>query len=121
MVLWDEPLTVAGRGSLQDELLRAAGAENVAGDSAIPYPHFSVERLLARDPEALVLPAHGDSAFGGGAHVERWRRRHPGMAAVRANRILSIDADLLLRPGPRVGAGLEALARALHPERFVER
>jgi iron complex transport system substrate-binding protein len=41
------------------------------------------------------------------------------MTAVRDGRILPMLADLLItRPGPRIVEGLEALAQAIHPDRF---
>src|SRR6266542_2511697 len=38
--------------------------------------------------------------------------------AVLSNRVYKIDGDHLSRPGPRLVDGLEAMARALHPEAF---
>ena len=41
------------------------------------------------------------------------------MAAVRAGRVVPVAADVLItRPGPRIVEGLEALAAAIHPDRF---
>ncbi|MDT8436426.1 MAG: hypothetical protein RRA92_06675, partial [Gemmatimonadota bacterium] len=45
--------------------------------------------------------------------------RRPGwnaLRAVRAGRVVPVDADLLHRPGPRVGEAARALALALHPD-----
>jgi ABC-type Fe3+-hydroxamate transport system substrate-binding protein len=39
------------------------------------------------------------------------------LEAVRTGRVVTID-DRLLTPGPGVGAGLVAVARALHPDAF---
>ena len=41
---------------------------------------------------------------------------HGSLAAVRSGRVVSIDAALLSRPGPRIVEGLAHLARLLHPE-----
>ena len=41
------------------------------------------------------------------------------MAAVKDDRVLPLPEDILItRPGPRIVDGLEALARAIHPEAF---
>jgi iron complex transport system substrate-binding protein len=41
------------------------------------------------------------------------------MTAVQDGRIVVVLDDLVItRPGPRIVDGLEALARAIHPERF---
>ena len=38
------------------------------------------------------------------------------LTAVREGRIFEVNADLISRPGPRVGEGIEELAAALHAE-----
>ena len=40
--------------------------------------------------------------------------------AVLAGRVYKINDDHLMRPGPRSVDGLEAMARALHPEAFKQ-
>jgi iron complex transport system substrate-binding protein len=40
--------------------------------------------------------------------------------AVLGGRVYKINDDYLARPGPRLGDGLEAMARALHPEAFKQ-
>ena len=41
------------------------------------------------------------------------------MTAVRDGRIVvMLDDPVITRPGPRIIDGLEAMARAIHPERF---
>jgi iron complex transport system substrate-binding protein len=105
-----EPLIVAGAGSHVGDLLRAAGGENLAGDSTQPFPIYSLERMVARAPAVVVLGSHG-TAPTPRAPLERLAAR----LGERAFRIVEIDGDLLFRPGPRVADGVEALARALRP------
>jgi iron complex transport system substrate-binding protein len=38
--------------------------------------------------------------------------------AVRKKRVVVVPANLVNRAGPRVAQGLEAIARALHPDAF---
>ena len=40
------------------------------------------------------------------------------IAAVKNNRILAIEPNLINRPGPRVGEAAEAYAKLVHPELF---
>jgi iron complex transport system substrate-binding protein len=111
----DPLLYTAGPGSFLNDLIVRAGGVNIAADTGRPWPKISAERILLRNPDVILL---GDMAAGESA--ERIRRR-PGWQSLRAvqqNRIVSISADLTTRPGPRVVDGLEAIARALHPDRF---
>lgn len=116
-VLWPDPLITAGRGSIIDVLLRLAGGENVAGGIALRYPRLGLEEVLRVNPEVILLAGMGSrplrpEAVGG---WEGWQV----LPAVRAGRVRSLDGDLLHRPGPRIVEGLEAMARALHPDAFA--
>jgi iron complex transport system substrate-binding protein len=109
VVVWADPLTVVGGGSFVDEAIRAAGGANVASDSPEPYPQYSVERMLARAPEVIVVGSHK-----GGPPLATLAS-YASMPAVRNHRVHPLDGDLLFRPGPRLADGIEALSRLLHP------
>ncbi len=108
-------LHTAGPGSFVDDLISRAGGQNVAADAGEEWPQLSAEALIEKDPEVVLLADHE-----AGATPEQVRAR-PGwqqMSAVKHGRLVPIDPDLTNRPGPRVVDGLEAIARALHPDRF---
>jgi iron complex transport system substrate-binding protein len=48
----------------------------------------------------------------------QWWGRWKTLSAVKQNRIYVLDSDLIHRPSPRIAAGLEQVARAIHPEAF---
>jgi iron complex transport system substrate-binding protein len=104
--------TVAGR-SLLGDLVRRAGGENVAGEAPAPES-FDPERLVRLDPDVYL--ATSDSRL----TLERLRRdpRTARLTAVREGRFAVLPADLVFRPGPRVGEALERIARVLHPDAF---
>jgi iron complex transport system substrate-binding protein len=113
----DKSLFTVGPGSFIHDLIVRAGGENIAGDADRPYPQLSLEVLLQRDPEVIIITDIGQY---GGETPESVRAR-PGwqsVSAVRNNRVVPINPDLVNRPGPRVVDGFEAIARALHPEAF---
>ena len=109
VVVWADPLTVAGGHSFVDDVIRAAGGDNIAGDSAQPYPQYSVERMLARAPEVIVVGSHK-----GGPSLAPLLA-HASLPAVKNGRVHAVDGDLLFRPGPRLAEGVELLARLFHP------
>jgi len=108
-------LHTAGPGSFVDDLIRRAGGRNVAADTATQWPQLSQEALIERDPEVVLL-AHG--AAGATPETVRQRAGWSQLTAVTRGRVLPIDPDLAMRAGPRLVDGLEAVARALHPDRF---
>jgi iron complex transport system substrate-binding protein len=109
IVVWSEPLSVAGKGSVVAELLELAGGRNIAFDTDVPFPTFPIERVLVRAPEVLVVGTHSE-----GAPPLTPLLRHTTLPAVKNHRVYLIDGNLLFRPGPRVADGAERLAQLLH-------
>jgi ABC-type Fe3+-hydroxamate transport system substrate-binding protein len=108
--LWDAPLLVVGRGSFLNELLDAAGAENIFADIAAPSPPITFEELMQRDPDVvLVGPNRAETLKADG----RWRT----LRAVREGRVLVYDTLLVGRPGVRLGEAALHLTRLLHGAR----
>ena len=110
----------AGEGSFLASLLALAGAEPVTGDAE---GVMGAEELAAADPELILLgTASYDSALADPAAALDAVRARPGwgeLAAVRDGNVVPYLADIVTtRPGPRIVDGLEALARAIHPDRF---
>jgi iron complex transport system substrate-binding protein len=110
MVVGENPLIAVGGENLLDELLSAAGARNVASGLG-RWPRLSVEFLVASAPEVIIDSSMGDEA---GADLSFYDGL--GLEAVRAKRLYAVRIDEVLRPGPRVGEGLEKLAGLIHPE-----
>jgi iron complex transport system substrate-binding protein len=112
----EAPIVTVGRRSFADDLIRIAGGENVAGAEKNAYPRYSMEEILRRSPEVIVISSMNPR--GDYEKVRREWARWPMLPAVRDRRVHVIDSDLLDRPAPRIVDGLEELARLLHPERF---
>ncbi|MFQ5664020.1 MAG: ABC transporter substrate-binding protein [Terriglobia bacterium] len=114
-ILWLEPLLTAGGDTFLNDVLRRAGAEAVTADLPQSWPRLSLEEVIERDPDYLVLPrTHSLQArLARLVHREPWR----GLRAVKQQRVVWLD-DPVLRPGPRIVDAIEELARALHPEAF---
>lgn len=110
----------AGDGSFLASLIETAGGEPVTGDA---QGIIAAEDLVAADPELIVLGAasYDPSLAEPQAALDAVAAR-PGwadLAAVRNGDVVPYLDDLVTtRPGPRIVDGLEALARAIHPELF---
>lgn len=109
------PPMTAGPETFVGQLLGLAGAVSVFDDVAQPWPQVSIEELVRRQPDAIVLPVGG--AGDGEARAEAlaampgWR----DLRAVREGRILVVPADLMNRPGPDMGRAALLLRDLLHP------
>ena len=111
-----EPLYTAGHDAFVTDLIRRAGAVSVTADVPGAWPKYSNESALAAKPEAIILPTGGSMGTGNLTVTEALRRS----PAVLEGRVYKINDDHLVRPGPRAVDGLEAMARALHPDAFKQ-
>lgn len=109
-----EPLYTAGHDAFVTDLMRRAGAASVTADVPGAWPKYSNESALAAKPEAIILPT-GGSMGSVNSDVTEALRQSP---AVVQGHVYKINDDYLTRPGPRAIDGLEAMARALHPDAF---
>jgi iron complex transport system substrate-binding protein len=105
----------AGPKSFIDDLITRAGGSNIAGDAGTPFPKLSPEEIIAKDPQVILL---ADGSQGVTPDSVKARPGWAGISAVRTGRIVVLDEDVYLRPGPRSVDALEGLVRFLHPELF---
>jgi iron complex transport system substrate-binding protein len=104
-----------GPGSYIADLIDIAGGVNIAARTASAYPQLSAEEILKSDPEVIVLAAAEYSAKPPQVAA---RQGWSMIAAVKNGRIVTIEPNLINRPGPRVGEAAEAYARLVHPELY---
>lgn len=103
----------AGPGSFMDELINMAGGSNVASDGDSPWLEYSMEMLIEKDPEILIIPSDIDD-------VEKLKNSegYKELTAVKDENVQIVNGDIISRGGPRLVDGLEEIAKAIHPELF---
>ena len=107
----------AGAGTFIDTLIAQAGGQNIASDLEGQYLQLSIEEILVRNPQIILL---GDAAYGITPESIQERSGWSNLSAVVNERIYAFDDNLVSRPGPRLVDGLEELAKLLHPELFSD-
>lgn len=105
-VVSTSPIIAAGNGTFLDELVRIPGGINAAGRFAGRYPRLSVEDLIAAGPD-IILVAGMTGVEGFSPDVSRWTE----VPAFRNGDVVTLDGDLVTRPGPRMVAALEGVAK----------
>lgn len=123
VVQMEPPMTV-GPGTFLDALLGTAGAFNAFGDIVGSWPLVSMEEVVKRDPDYVIMPVQGYGTPEARSDysdpsIERLRAQ-PGWSAVPAvvaGRVISVDGSLFGRPGPRMGEAALYLATRLHGSR----
>lgn len=108
VIEWTDPPFTAGHWV--PDLVTAAGGQPVAATSGAPSVQTTWEQIRAAGPEVVVAAPCGFHLDGAAAQAEAVARHLPGIP------VWAIDADgLVVRPGPRLVDGIEALAAVLHP------
>lgn len=107
--IWDRPLmTVTGEHLISD-ILQLCGGENIFADLSGLTATISTEAVLVRQPQVIIVAAMGESADQMIAAWQKW----PLLPAVETARIVSINPDLMHRPGPRIVQGAQRLCALL--------
>lgn len=117
VIVWHDPLMVAGKDTLIDDIIRLCGATNVA-NTVSGHSSFSIESLLNADPQVIIIPTSmGKSESPLWNSITTDSRLH-SISAVKNNAVYIIDGDILLRFGPRSITAMEQIAALLHPNLF---
>ncbi len=115
-VIGVDPPMVAGPGSFLDSLVVSSGGSNVFADLQVAWPQVSLEAIVQRDPDVVVVALQEGSYAPLAERGDGWS--HVG--AVKNGRVIEVDPNLFNRPGPGVAEAALTLAKALHPSRFLD-
>ena len=103
-----------GIGFIND-MVEAAGGENIFADVKQQAVQATSELILARRPDVVlelrgweITPAQVES------EIKVWDRLS-SLPAVRTHRVYLLTDERTVVPGPRVAEGIELIARVLHP------
>ena len=110
------PLVAVGGKNFIDELITLAGGENIAGNAAQPWLNLPDEYVVAKAPQVIIEAGMGSNRNESARHWADLK----SIPAVKERRVYSYPSDKILRPGPRIGEGLEEIARLVHPECFAQ-
>jgi iron complex transport system substrate-binding protein len=110
------PLIAVGRENFIDELITLAGGRNIAGAAAQPWLNLPDEYVVAKAPQVIIEAGMGSERDQAAIHWADLK----SIPAVQQGRVYRYPSDKILRPGPRIGEGLEEIARLVHPECFID-
>ena len=116
LVVGLRPLVAVGGKNFIDELITLAGGENIVGNAAQPWLNLPDEYVVAKAPKVIIEAGMGSERS---ESATRWSDLK-SIPAVKEGRVYAYPSDKILRPGPRIGEGLEEIARLIHPECFAE-
>ena len=117
LMIWNDPLMVAGGDTLIADIINIAGGENIAS-GITGYSSINLETVISRDPQAIIVPTQMGQRDNPLWDYINSDSRFKSISAVKNNRVYKIDGDLIYRYSPRCVSALEQVASFLHPELF---
>lgn len=103
IVAWDQPPMAIGGGSFLSEMVTRAGGRNIFEDLNSPAAQVSIEAVVARRPDALLVSVDGPPAI---ASRPEWRT----VPAVRDSHFVHVTSSAFSRPSPRAPGAIRELA-----------
>lgn len=110
MPIWYDPITTIGKNAFITEVIEAAGGRSVTDDLSTEWPQVSMETVLERAPDALLLVRGGKTTL----QVLQNRPGWSGMTAIKEHRVYYVD-DRINFASPVAIDALEDLAKQFHP------
>ena len=101
----DPSLYTVGKGSYITDLVAMAGGKSVTANIDTAYPKVSREAALAYNPDIIIISVSPDN--------QEPNEVFSASKAVKNDRIVRIDADILSRPGPRIVDALEVIHKGI--------
>jgi len=104
-----------GNHTFEQEILTLINAEN--GVTEDGWVMINEEAVIEMDPDVIIVTYdYVEDPVGEVINRDAWQ----DITAVKDERVIQVDTDLVSRPGPRLVEGAEVLAKAIYPEVFAE-
>ncbi|MFJ5624915.1 ABC transporter substrate-binding protein [Peribacillus loiseleuriae] len=103
-----------GKNTFQQEIFEKAGVTNVFEDKE-GWFIVSEEEIIKRDPAVITTTA------GFIENPEQGIKSRTGwdqLTAVKEDKVYYLNADVMSRPGPRIGEAVEHVAKTVYPDLF---
>jgi iron complex transport system substrate-binding protein len=123
-VLWamqPEPIRIAGIKTFINEIIEIAGGQNVIAPTGDQYPSVGTETILTSGAEVIIQTAmRGEDILKEQESAWNFWSKFANLPAVKEKRVYVVEADTVLRLGPRLPDGALMVAKLLHPELFTQ-
>ena len=108
---------IAGSATHFGELIELAGGINAFNKGGIAYPMISAEGLIHLNPQVIIdlVADLKSSNLTKEMIINEWKSVG-NIDAAKNGRIIILDSDYVVIPGPRYVLLLKDLAKAIHPE-----
>ncbi len=111
-VVWNDPIMTSSENSFIGDMIKIAGGNNIVKNIKQPFVKYSIESLVSKNPDYLIIP---NSTFKKtNLKIFPWNK----LKAVKNNKVIIVDDDRYLRPGPRIIDSIEELQEKLYSKKL---
>ncbi|WP_199610995.1 cobalamin-binding protein [Flocculibacter collagenilyticus] len=107
--LWSEPMMTINRNTWIHQLMQRCGASNVFAQNTADYPQISIENVMLAQPQLIIIPDERTDKPQPTINWQQW----PEIPAVKHQRFISVNADLLHRFSFRMLDGLADMCQQI--------
>ena len=115
-LVWHDPPMTVGPNTFIYEMINLAGGASVSKGMKDGFPTMTLEAIIGADPQIVLA-----SGMGGPNMSLEYIKGEPRLSVIEArekNGVYEVNQDVVLRMGPRVVEGLEAMAKLIQPGIF---
>ena len=102
--IWSDPLLTAGHNTFIHDVLAQTGFDNVFGSIELEAPRVNVEAVLQAKPKLVIIPSEKRDIAERSTYWRKWLGNDI--------QVITVNPDLVHRPGPRLLDGMESLLAA---------
>ena len=106
--IWADPLLTAGKHTFINDVLKRMGLHNVFGHIELEAPRVNIESVIAAKPDIIIVPSEKRNVQARTLFWQKWLGKEI--------RVISVNPDIIHRPGPRLLDGMEYLQGELNLE-----
>jgi iron complex transport system substrate-binding protein len=117
-----QQIYAAGPGTFIDDMIVAAGGDNVLKHSIGTYPIISKEEIVSLNPEVILDASYTAKMASGIAAQDERRKRYqnlwkqlPSISAVKNGRVIVLEDPALMIPGSEIAKNVGYFNRLFHP------
>jgi vitamin B12 transport system substrate-binding protein len=111
--LWSEPMMTINGTTWINQLIEVCQGANVFASNATPYPKISIENVIVAQPQLMILPDENSDKPQPIINWQKW----PEIPAVKNDKFIHVDADLLHRFSTRMLNGIADMCEKIDQQR----
>ncbi|MDD7805902.1 MAG: cobalamin-binding protein [Endozoicomonas sp. (ex Botrylloides leachii)] len=111
--IWHTPLMAVGADNIMNRVITLCGGRNIFADVKIHFPIVSIESLLAKNPDVILITSPQNKARDRQTLIASYQKKWVMLSAVQKKQLFIIDSDMISRPTPRILDGAEKICQYL--------